>query len=130
LTIERRWVVLCDMDPVKPSKWTEQEDALIVSDYIRNRDTVALGTPVNKALTLRTLLPQLNNRSRGSVEFKRCNVSAVLVLLGQPIWKGYLPRDNYQRSLVLVVAKVIGMSEQAATAIIETKTAMREDAAK
>lgn len=41
----------------------------------------------------------LENRSEGSIEFKYQNVSAVLINLGQPYIKGYLPRYNYQKIL-------------------------------
>ena len=47
----------------------------------------------------RNLLPFLDNRSEGSIEFKHQNISAVLSNLGQPFIKGYLPRINYQRTL-------------------------------
>ena len=41
----------------------------------------------------------LANRFEGSVEFKHQNISAVLINLGQPYIKGYLPRFNYQKIL-------------------------------
>ncbi len=44
-------------------------------------------------------MPLLDNRSEGSVEFKHQNISAVLIELGQPYIKGYLPRFNYQQIL-------------------------------
>jgi hypothetical protein len=57
------------------------------------------GKNVNKAAHRRTLLPQLKDRSEGSVEFKHQNISAVLFKHGLPPIKGYLPRYNYQQIL-------------------------------
>ena len=45
------------------------------------------------------LLPLLNNRSEGSVEFKHQNISAVLIGLGEDWIPGYKPAFNYQMSL-------------------------------
>jgi hypothetical protein len=47
----------------------------------------------------RSLLPLLSGRSEGSVEFKHCNVSGVLVGMGLPYVEGYKPRGNYQTLL-------------------------------
>lgn len=55
--------------------------------------------PFNKADHRRILIHQLNHRSEGSIEFKHQNISAVLINLGKPYIKGYLPRHNYQKSL-------------------------------
>lgn len=57
------------------------------------------GESYSKALHRRAILPLLANRSKGSVEFKHQNISAVLINLGQPYIKGYLPRFNYQKIL-------------------------------
>ncbi len=87
------------------NQWSPAEDAAIVADYLAMLAAQSRGLPVNKSKTRRALLPLLNNRSEGSIEFKRCNVSAVLADLGMPHLKGYLPSAgaNYQRSLVAVV---------------------------
>jgi len=95
------------MNTNRPPAWSENEDRALVRDYLTNRDAALRGEKVNKAETLRALLPQLNGRSRGSVEFKRCNVSAVLAAIGEPIWPGYLGRDNCQTKLVDTVRAVI-----------------------
>jgi hypothetical protein len=49
------------------------------------------------------LLDKLSSRTSGSVEFKHCNISAVLIDLGFPYIKGYQPRFNYQSLLREVV---------------------------
>lgn len=86
---------------MKTNPWSDAEDAAIVADYLLMLAQQARGLPVNKSKTRRALLPLLNNRSEGSVEFKRCNVSAVLADLGCKYLSGYLPSAgaNYQKKL-------------------------------
>ncbi|MGV3772101.1 MAG: hypothetical protein ACO1QB_04310 [Verrucomicrobiales bacterium] len=61
------------------------------------------GETVNKAEHNRNLRLLLKNRSKGSVEFKHQNISAVLQDLGLPWIEGYKPRCNYQELLRSVV---------------------------
>src|SRR5262249_21758834 len=49
------------------------------------------------------LLPLLNGRTDGSVEYKRQNISAVLVRLGLPYINGYKPAVNLQGLLAQAV---------------------------
>jgi len=46
------------------------------------------------------VLPRLDGRSNGSLEFKNCNISAALLDLGCPSIDGYKPRWNYQRTIL------------------------------
>jgi len=62
------------------------------------------GTPFDKTEHRRQLLPMLDARSEGSIEFKHQNISAVLIALGFPYISGYKPRSNYQRLLYEVVS--------------------------
>lgn len=95
---------------VRPTAWTESEDAAIVADYLALLAAVGRGEKINKAATRRALMEKLNNRSEGSIEFKRCNVSAVLVSLGRGYLSGYLPRSNYQARLVETVKRALGIT--------------------
>ena len=61
--------------------WTDAENDLIVADYFAMLADDVAGQPYNKAEHRRQLLPLLNNRSEGSVEFKHQNISAVLKAL-------------------------------------------------
>lgn len=79
--------------------WSNTEIQLIIADYFNMLLAELKGEAYSKAEHRRALLPLLNNRSEGSVEFKHQNISAVLVELGQPYIKGYLPRFNYQQML-------------------------------
>ncbi|MEL7113225.1 MAG: DUF3883 domain-containing protein [Pseudomonadota bacterium] len=85
--------------------WTDAENDLIVGDYFAMLADDVAGSPYNKAEHRRHLLPLLNNRSEGSVEFKHQNISAVLKGLGE-IWiTGYKPAFNFQASLIDAVAR-------------------------
>lgn len=81
------------------SSWTEREVELIVSDYFNMLAAELTAQIYSKAEHRRSLLPLLNNRSEGSIEFKHQNISAVLINLGQLYIRGYLPRFNYQKNL-------------------------------
>lgn len=50
--------------------WTDKENDLIVADYFAMLADDIAGRPYNKAEHRRALLPQLNDRSEGSIEFK------------------------------------------------------------
>jgi len=79
--------------------WSNIEVELIVADYFKMLSTELKGENYSKATHRKAIIPLLANRSDGSVEFKHQNISAVLVNLGQPYIKGYLPRFNYQKIL-------------------------------
>lgn len=79
--------------------WTDIEINLIVEDYFNMLRAELSGQSFSKTSHRRALLPLLNVRSEGSIEFKHQNISAVLARLGQPFIRGYLPRYNYQKVL-------------------------------
>jgi hypothetical protein len=79
--------------------WTDIENDLIVADYFAMLADDVSGRSYSKAEHRRALLPLLNNRSEGSVEFKHQNISAVLIGLGEDRIPGYKPAFNYQMSL-------------------------------
>ncbi|MEQ1796895.1 MAG: DUF3883 domain-containing protein, partial [Lacibacter sp.] len=61
----------------------------------------------NKSEHRGILLPQLNQRTDGSIEFKHQNISAALIQMGLPFIKGYKPRFNYQQILVKEISDYI-----------------------
>lgn len=81
------------------NSWSELEVELIISNYFEMLSSELLNKSYSKAEFRRMLLPLLNNRSEASIEFKHQNTSAVLINLGLPYIKGYLPRYNYQKVL-------------------------------
>ena len=58
--------------------WSPEEVEATVADYFRMLSLEASGQPYNKAAHNRALLKQLSGRSRGAVELKHQNISAIL----------------------------------------------------
>ncbi|WP_162416572.1 DUF3883 domain-containing protein [Cyclobacterium roseum] len=85
------------------SAWSNIEVELIVADYFSMLKKELSGQEYKKSEHRKKLLPLLSSRSEGSIEFKHQNISAVLINLGQPYLKGYLPRYNYQMILEEIV---------------------------
>ena len=83
--------------------WTHSEVKLAVEAYFRMLHDELEGRPINKSAVRRDLLPRLNNRSDGAIEFKNCNISAALLTLGLPPIDGYKPRWNYQKDMLHAV---------------------------
>lgn len=92
----------------KERSWSRYENELIVADYLEMLIKELSGQRYNKAERARALMPLLHDRSKSSIEFKRSNISAVLIELGFPSLQGYKPRSNFQRDgLVDVVAEQV-----------------------
>jgi hypothetical protein len=85
--------------------WSREEVEATVADYFDMLAADLTGIPYSKAEHRRALARKLNSRSEGSIEFKHCNISAVLIELGFPYISGYKRRDNYQTLLYDVVAE-------------------------
>ena len=90
--------------------WTDEENDLIVADYFAMLADDVSGHTYNKAEHRRGLLPLLNDRSEGSVEFKHQNISAVLKGLGEDWIPGYKPAFNFQMALVDAVARWLALN--------------------
>lgn len=86
-----------------PGDWSHQEVSLTVVAYLDMLQAELAGRSFNKAAVRRELLPKLDNRSNGALEFKNCNISAALLTLGIPPIDGYKPRWNYQKDMLHAV---------------------------
>lgn len=86
-------------DTIAGSDWADREVDLIVADYFDMLAMELRGEPVVKTQR-NAALQELTGRSRGSIEFKHQNISAVLFRLGMPWIEGYKPMANFQRALV------------------------------
>lgn len=84
--------------------WTQSELDLIVADYFAMLADDIAGRHYVKAQHNR-VLQESTGRTKGSIEFKHQNISAVLRLLGQPVITGYLPAWNLQRALADTVSR-------------------------
>lgn len=91
--------------------WSNVEVELIVADYFSMLIDEIKGVLINKAEHRRVLIPLLNNRSKGSVEFKHQNISAVLRKFGLPYIRGYKPLLNYQSILEDGVRDYLGLNQ-------------------
>jgi hypothetical protein len=83
--------------------WSRMEVEACVASYLTMLALELNGQRYNKTEHAEVLMRKLDGRSRGSVEFKHCNISAVLIALGYPYINGYKPRSNYQAELLEVV---------------------------
>lgn len=103
--------------------WTRREVELVVSVYLHMLRMQLMGQTPNKAEHNRQLQSMLPARSKASIEYKHCNISAVLVELGVPPLVGYKPLFNYQQLLIPVVSEAIAKDsrlDEAALRQVET----------
>jgi len=84
--------------------WTDLENDGCVASYFAMLSQELAGETYNKAAQNR-LLQEQTGRSRGSIEFKLCNVSAAFRGFGLPVIKGYQPRFNFQMALAEAVSR-------------------------
>ena len=83
--------------------WSHEEVEAAVADYFVMLGKELGGESFNKAEHNRQLQQLLSNRTRGSIERKHQNISAVLIEIGYPYIDGYKPLRNYQELLRVVV---------------------------
>jgi hypothetical protein len=79
--------------------WTEAEIEIIVAVYLAMLRAQLTGEASVKRVVVRGVEAQLPERTRGSIEFKFENVSAILHEEGLPWVEGYAPARNYQKAL-------------------------------
>ncbi|MCO8249033.1 DUF3883 domain-containing protein [Comamonas thiooxydans] len=85
----------------KGQPWSATEVQATIQSYLNMLQQELAGQRYNKAACRQLLFQQLNGiRSPASIEFKHCNISAVMRLLGYPHIKGYQPRFNFQSLLM------------------------------
>jgi hypothetical protein len=85
------------------SEWTNAENALVLQAYFHMLNCQRQRVQYSKLRINLGILAHLPGRTRPAVEFKHCNISAVLRDLGLEYVHGYKPRANYQHSLVALV---------------------------
>ena len=86
--------------------WNKKEVDLIVADYFDMRDMELRGERYVKSQR-NAALQSLTGRSRGSIELKHQNISAVLMKLGEPWISGYKPMMNFQTALIEGIERFI-----------------------
>ncbi len=109
--------------------WTDQEIDLIISDYFDMLKLELIGEPYVKAQR-NAVLREIIDRSRGSIEFKHQNISAVLLELGMPWISGYKPMPNYQAALIDGIERHLdARGEQVSFSPIHSQVGFAEDGA-
>lgn len=102
--------------------WSASEIDLIVADYFAMlRDELASRTYVKS--THNESVQRLIGRSRGSIEFKHQNISAVLVRLGMPWIRGYKPLSNFQAALIDGIGRYLGAQAEPLSGVAEQRLA-------
>ena len=99
------------MDPghigsIVGTPWTETEISAVVDSYFRMLAFEKAGIAYSKADNWRHLMTTVH-RSKGSIERKLQNISAVLDVLGAQWINGYKPLAHYQDALVPAVERNI-----------------------
>lgn len=89
--------------------WSDDEIDMIVADYFDMLRMEVASIPFVKAQR-NHYLRQLIGRSRGSIERKHQNISAVLEKLGMPWIAGYKPLINYQNALLAGIDRYLSMN--------------------
>ena len=79
--------------------WSNEEIDIIVEDYFNMLHKELRGQEFRKSDHNRRVQSR-TGRSKGSVEYKYQNISAVLNILGCPRIDGYLPAKNIQKALI------------------------------
>ena len=79
--------------------WSAKEDKIIIDDYFSMLIDELDGKKVNKAEHRRQLIPNLNDRTESSIQFKHQSISAILMKHGFPFIQGYKPAWNFQHLL-------------------------------
>lgn len=87
--------------------WSDRELTAIIRAYVEMLQFEARGEPYVKAEQNRSV-QAVTGRSKGSIEFKFCNISAVLRDRGYRWVPGYAPRSNYQRALADATMQLLG----------------------
>ena len=91
--------------------WSKIEVEATVADYLAMLSLELRSVPFNKAEHNRDLVQLLNGRTRGAVERKHQNISAILIELGFPSIDGYKPLGNYQELLRQVLEERLSLAK-------------------
>lgn len=75
--------------------WSRFEVEACVADYLQMLALQLNGQRFNKSERIQALMQHLDGRSKGSVEYKFRNISAVMQELGWPTVAGYKSLENY-----------------------------------
>ena len=100
------------MSNVDPSvtEWSDREIDLIIADYFDMLRMEILREPYVKSRR-NAALQEVTGRSRGAIEYKHQNISAVLQMLGMPWISGYKPMANFQKALIDGIERILDFQD-------------------
>lgn len=90
--------------------WSDDETSVLVVAYFEMLDNEARGMAYSK-IALNRRVQSLTGRSKGSIEFKFCNISYVLAEAGFPFVDGYKPRSHVQDALRVAVLRAVNAED-------------------
>lgn len=93
--------------------WSREEIDVALDAYVALLSAQLTGAAMVKRDVVREVAASLRNRTRGSIEYKLENVSAILYEEGLPWVEGYAPARNYQQALrAAVLDRLDGPAEE------------------
>jgi len=116
-----------DSSAITGTDWTRGEVEATVAVYFKMLEWELRGEAFNKAEENRQLQQLLPGRSRGAIEFKLANISAVLNEVGYPSIEGYKGRSNYQDLLSEVVEERVAQARGLENLVRESVTKPADD---
>ena len=104
--------------------WTPDEVAETVSSYFKMLKLELAGKSVNKSEENARLRARLTGRSKGAVEFKHQNISAVLLENGWIYIDGYKPMKNVQGDLRNEVERQLRLDSELDNLMMKSSNSM------
>lgn len=101
--------------------WKDDETRALVSAYLSMLEREARGMAYSKIAHNRQV-QALTGRSKGSIEFKFCNISHILAAAGLPYIVGYKPRSHVQEALRAVVLDAVTAEGKPSSRAVEPPT--------
>ena len=108
-------------DGIAGTDWSDQEIDLIVADYFHML-TRELSSQSYVKSQHNAALQQLTGRSRGSIEMKHQNISAVLARLGMRWINGYKPLPNFQNALIDGIGRYLALKGEPVLSFADATT--------
>mgnify|MGYP000910290467 CR=1 FL=1 len=93
------------------SDWSESHNNVVVKIYFEMLSKQQSGTVITKS-DYRRRAERETGRSKGAVEYKFQNISAILDEQGMPWVQGYVPMKSYQQTLKDAVLTYLGSAKK------------------
>ena len=118
---------MSNVDPTG-TEWSAREIDLIIADYFDMLRMELLREPYVKSRR-NAALQEVTGRSRGAIEYKHQNISAVLQMLGMPWISGYKPMANFQKALIDGIERILDFQDDVFSLQDNQELAIAEESA-